>query len=241
VTTVGDSYAAGRSERPRRIVFAALLVSAIVCAGLAGGSITAVGAPSAPTCRSGQTLFASGAVRAFQVTDSNANQEAFVCVSASAEPVVIDNPGPAIGVQAYNFHIRGARLGFEIYDVGLGMGGSNSEIGWVDLQTGEVAIGPADVLNDPIGYAFAPDGTIAVIAGTSCEVVAVLQLRAKPFADVYRLGSPRIVFTAHHGGLVHWSIAITATTVTWRTVSGTKSTAPWVGSSTGTTPHAGDC
>jgi hypothetical protein len=231
-----------RSERGRRIALAAPLVSAILCAaGLAAGSVTAVGAPSAPTCRSGQTLFASGAVRAFQVTDTNANQEAFVCVSSSAEPVVIDNPGPAIGVQAYNFHIRGARLGFEIYDVGLGMGGSNSEIGWVDLQTGEVAIGPAEVLNDPIGYAFAPDGTIAVIAGTSCEVVAVLPLRAKLFAGVYRLGPPRIVFTAHHGGLVHWSIAITATTVTWRTVSGSKSSAPWVGGSTETTPHTGGC
>jgi hypothetical protein len=227
----------------------ALTASAYVL--FAAGSTAAIGAPSAPTCRTGRTLFASGPVRAFEVPDSNGNQEAFVCASPSAAPVVIDNPGPAIEVDVGDFHIRGARLGFEIDDLGLGAGGGfNLALGWIDLQTSEVALDPLNASGDSngfllpdylISYAFAPNGTMAVIAGTKCEVVAVLPLRAKPFSDVYRLGPPRIVFTAHHGELIHWSIAITATTVTWRTINGTKGSARWVGGSTVTTSPTGGC
>jgi hypothetical protein len=190
-------------------------------------------------------------VRAFEVTNRNETQEAFVCASSSAKPILIDNPGPAIEVDVSDFHIRGALLGFEVDDMGLGAGGGNGLVlGWIDLQTGEIALDPLDVGRGSyrtllpaylISYAFAPDGTMAVIAGTNCEVVAVLPLRSKPFADVYRLGPPRILFTAHHASLVHWSIAITATTVTWRTVNGTKSSARWVGASSTTTSPTGGC
>jgi hypothetical protein len=182
------------------------------------------------------------------VTDSNENQEVFVCASSSAEPVVIDNPGPAIEVDVGDFHIRGVRLGFEIDDDGEGAADTtNIVLGWIDLQTGEVALDPLNpgthsLLPDYlISYAFAPNGTMAVIAGTSCEVVAILPLRAKPFADVYRLGPPLVLFTAHHGSLLHWSIAITATTVTWRTLNGTKGSAPRSGGSIRTRSHTGDC
>jgi len=243
----GRSYSA-RLNSPRlwNASLAALL-AASVCIALPGGSIAAA-TPAAPTCHSGRTLFASGAVRAFKVTDSNQNQEALVCASPSAVPVVIDNPGPAIGVDIGDFHLRGARLGFEFDNEGLGAAATNDNVlGWIDLQTGEVALDPLNpgthsLLPDYlISYAFAPNGTMAVIAGTSCEVVAVLPVRAKPFADVYRLGPPLVLFTAHHGELIHWSIAITATTVTWRTVNGRKSSAPWVGRGTGTTHHTGGC
>jgi hypothetical protein len=237
-------------NRPRTwsTSFAAVLVSATVCLGLVGSAI-ALATPSAPTCQSGQTLFASGAVRAFKVTETNENQEAFVCVSSSAEPVVIDNPGPAIEVDVGDFHIRGTHLGFEIYDTGLGAGGGTDLVlGWVDLQTGELALDPLNVDGNSmrtllpdylISYAFAPDGTMAVIAGASCEVVAVLPIRAKPLDNAYRLGRPQILFTAHAGGLIHWSIAITATTVTWRTINGAKRSLPRSGGSTTTTPPSG--
>jgi len=216
----------------------------------AAATASAEGSPQ-PTCQAGQTLFASGTVRAFEVTNRNETQEAFVCASSSAKPIVVDNPGPAIEVNVSDFHIRGARLGFEIDDMGLGAGGGNDLVlGWIDLQTGEIALDPLNAGGDPyrtllpayvISYAFAPDGTMAVIAGTNCEVVAVLPLRAKPFADVYRLGPPRILFSAHRGRLVHWSIAITANTVTWRTVNGTKSSARWGGGSSTTTSPTGGC
>jgi hypothetical protein len=226
-----------------------LAISASACLVFAAGSTGAVGAPSASSCRSGQTLFASGAVRAFKFTDRNENQEIFACVPSSAEPVVIDNPGPAIEVEADDFHVRGARLGFELYEYGEGaVLTTDVALGWVDLQTGEVAL---DYLNSGthdrvpeynlISYAFAPDGTMAVIAGAKCEVVAVLPLLAKPFGDVLRLGPPQIIFTAHNGELVHWSIAITATTVTWGTVNGTKNSARWAGASSTTTSPTGGC
>ena len=190
-------------------------------------------------------------MRAFKITDSSDQQEAFVCVGSAARPVVIDDPGPAVEVEASNFHIRGDRLGFELDDFGLGTGAGSTELGWVDLRTGEVDVGVlnagAGAKSDPhlprdfISYAFAPDGTTAVIAGTTCEVVAVLAVRAKPFDYDYRLGPPVVLFTAHHGRLVHWSITISATAVTWRTVSGTKSSAPRSRSSIGTRSHARGC
>lgn len=247
MTTPGRSHSTGQNSRRIWSASRAALLAATLCLALPGGSIAAA-TPSAPTCHSGRTLFVSGAVRAFKVTDSNENQEVFVCASSSAEPVVIDNPGPAIEVDVGNFHIRGVRLGFEIDDSGEGPADTtNIVLGWVDLQTGEVALDPLNPGTHPllpdylISYAFAPDGTMAVIAGTSCEVVAVLPLRARPFADVYRLGPPVVVFTAHHGRLIHWSIAITATTVTWRTLNGTKGSAPQSGGSNGKRSHTGRC
>jgi hypothetical protein len=108
------------------------------------------------------------------VTDSNENQEVFVCASSSAEPVVIDNPGPAIEVDVGDFHIRGVRLGFEIDDDGEGAADTtNIVLGWIDLQTGEVALDPLNpgthsLLPDYlISYAFAPNGTPARAAKSS--------------------------------------------------------------------------
>jgi hypothetical protein len=211
----------------------------------------ASGAPFQPTCQSGQTLFVSGAVRAFKMTDSSDQQAAFVCSNSSVAPVVIDNPGPAVQVQAGDFHIRGGRLGFVVSDFGLGTGpGGDTELGWVDLQTGEVALGllnagPGNgrpqLPDDVVSYAFAPDGTTAVIAGATCEVVATLAVRAQPHAGEYRLGPPVLLFTARHGGLVHWSITITTTTVGWREANGAKDSVPRLGGSPGTPAHTRGC
>jgi hypothetical protein len=228
---------------------ARLVVGATAFLLFAAGSTAAAGTPSATTCRSGNTLFASGAVRAFKVTDSNENQEILVCASFSLQPVVLDSPGPAVEVDADDFHIRGARLGFEIDEEGEGAVLTiGIALGWVDLQTGEVALdylnsGTHDLLPKYalISYAFAPDGTMAVIAGMKCEVVAVLPLRPKPFGDIYRLGPQRILFVAHHGGLIHWSLAITRTTVTWRTVTGTTGSARWIGTAATTPSPSGGC
>jgi hypothetical protein len=220
----------------------AVLIAAGAYLGCAAGSVAA---DAAPTCASGQTLFRSGPVRAFEITDASNDQEALVCPNPSTKPIVIDDGGPAVEVEAGDFHLRGVRLGFELEDIGLGAGGVDTELGWVDLQTGEVAIGlldggqetpengplPADLAL--VSYAFAPDGTTAMIAGAKCEVVAILPARAKPNADGYSLGPLSILFTARHGGLIHWSIAVNATTVTWRTVNGTKGSALRSGGSTG--------
>ncbi len=226
----------------------ALLIAACAYPGFAAGSLAA---DAGPTCASGHTLFRSGPVRAFETTAPGNLQEAYVCPSPSARPVVIDDPGPAVELEAGDFHLRGARLGFELEDIGLGAGGVETDLGWVDLQTGEVAVGlldggqetpengplPADL--SLVSYAFAPDGATALIVGVKCEVVAVLPARAKPSGDGYRLGPLLVLFTARHGGLIHWSIAINATDVTWLTVNGKKGSAPLSGGSTTTSPTKG--
>ena len=232
------------SGRTGRACHAGLLVAVTACLALATSVGEANGSPH-PTCQSGQTLFSRGAVRAFKVSGP-ADQEAFVCSGPSSTPVAIDDPGPATEVIVGNFHIRGTRLGFEYEDVGLGAGGSDTGIGWVDLRSGEVRIGLLNAgqgasKSEPrlppaeVGYAFAPDGTTAVIAGTACEVVAVLPVRATPDEGGYTLGFPVVVFTARHGGLYHWSVAITQTAVTWETVDGARHSAalPAAGARTG--------
>jgi hypothetical protein len=149
---------------------------------------------------------------------------------------VIYDPGPFNFVQAGRFHLRGNRLGFVIHDHGFA-NGSETDVGWVDLRSRHVRFGllnagenagPDDPLlpEDAIAYAFAPDGTVAVISGTACQVVAVLPVALKPAGDVHRLAPPVVVFTAPHGGLVATSIAITPAAVTWRTATGTPASAP---------------
>jgi hypothetical protein len=240
-------FSSSSNRRVWRASPAALLIAAAVSLCLASGSTAAAKSSPPPTCQSGQTLFTSGAVRAFQVS-RDAQQEVLVCASATAKPVVIDDPGPAVGVGPSNFHIQGDRLGFELEDVSLGIGSLYAEVGWADLQSGDVADGVVNVgrgatKSEPLlpylnlGYAIASNGAMAVIGGTTCQVVAVLPLRINPL----RLAPPLVIFTAHHGGLDARSVAITTTTVTWRTTSGMRGSAPRSGGPTGTRKHTGGC
>jgi hypothetical protein len=220
------------------------------------GSAVAAKRPYRPTCRSGSTLFHHGQVRAFRVSfydaaDRGQHQEALVCLHRSGKPIVIFDPGPFNSVQAGRFHVVGSRLGFVIHDQGFA-NGSETDVGWVDLRTGAVALG---LLNagenadggDPllpetgIRFAFAADGTTAVIAGTACQVVAILPLAAKPSSGARRLGPPRVLLTAPTGGLDAASIAITPTTVTWRTTTGTPGSVPLSGGPTAPMSQTGGC
>jgi hypothetical protein len=220
------------------------LVSLLVSLAPTTGAATAAKPPFRPTCRSGTTLFHRRTVRAFRVSfDRGQHQEALVCLRRSGKPVVLFDPGPFNAVQAGRFHILGNRLGFVIHDQGFA-NGSETDVGWVDLRSGAVAIGLLNAgenadAGDPllpeaeIGYAFAADGTTALVAGKACQVVAVL-----PVAGARRLGPPVVVFTAPQGGLDASSIAITAATVTWRTLTGTPGAAARSG---GPTPTTGSC
>jgi hypothetical protein len=89
-------------------------------------------------------------------------------------------------------------------------------------------------------YAFAPDGATAVIVGTNCQIVAVLPVRATGGGG-FTLGRALTVFTAHHGGLAPWSVALTPTRVTWRTARGKPESALRSGGSTGTLAFNGGC
>jgi hypothetical protein len=232
------------------------VVASLLAIGLASSSIAATDGQFRATCRSGRTLFHDGPVRAFHVSFYDAvhrgeEQELLACVVGSAKPVVIYDPGPFNYVQGRGFQIIGHRLGFVAYDQGFA-NGSEVDVGWLDLQTRTVKFGllnagvnagPHDPLlpADQIGYTFAADGTTAVIAGRSCQVVAVLPVRRKPFEQVYGLGPPVVLYTASAGGLNPASIQVNATAVTWQTITGTAGSAPLSGSPADTTSRTGGC
>lgn len=240
----------------RHKAFASVLVASIVGLASASGSIASPDGRFHPTCQSGRTLFRAGRVRAFHVSfydaaDKGEHQEILACIGGSDKPVVVYDPGPFNYVQGLDFRIVEHRLGFVTYDRGFA-NGSEVDVGWLDLQTSEVKFGvlnagvnagPHDPLlpDYPIGYTFAADGTTAVIAGQTCQVVAVLHVRTKPFEQVYGLGPPVVLYTARDGGLKPASIAINAVTVAWQTVIGTPGSAPRSGSPPTTRTRTGGC
>ncbi|HEX4034778.1 MAG TPA: hypothetical protein VHX66_10070 [Solirubrobacteraceae bacterium] len=151
-------------------------------------------------------------------------QEALACAAGSSTPIVIANPGPANQLEIGDFRFFGERLGFDEFVIGLGAGGSSTAVGWVNLQTREIRVGllnsSAHSNYDLRAYAVAPDGATAIIADTQRETLEVLPVRA------HGLGSPVVVCTTTKGRLAPNSLAITTTTVSWRTAGGTPGSAP---------------
>lgn len=186
-----------------------------------------------PTCRSGKTLFHRGKVRAFHVRfydrEVRGDHEQILACRGSRRPLKLFDPGPFNSVRAERFALTGARLGFVVHAQGMG-NGSQTDVGWADLRTrtvrrgtinaGENA-GTGDPLlpEDHLRYAIAADGAMALIAGSRCQVVAVLPLRS-----ARRLGPPVVMYTARDGGLDASSIALSDSAVSWRTTSGAPST-----------------
>jgi hypothetical protein len=222
--------------RAQLVTLAALLGAAILSLGLASGSNAAATSPPPPTCQSGRTLFQHGAVRVFHVSFydtsvSGRHEQVLICRGGSPRPQVLYDAGPFNFVGAGDFAIRGDRLGFVAHDLGFGAG-SETDIGWIDLRTGHIALGVLDggenatlLAGGAIGYAIAPNGTAAVISGTSCQVVAVLGATAKTDTYGYSLGPASVLYLARQGGLERSSIAITHTSVTWRTAGGSRASA----------------
>jgi hypothetical protein len=228
----------------------------VIAAGLGSGTVAAARPAFRPTCSSGRTLLEQGGIRAFKVTfeDRSVNgehQEALVCLRHSVNPRVLYDPGPFCALQVRDLHILGYRLGF-VADVEGFDNGSETDVGWLDLRSGKTRFGllnagvNADrrdplLPDDQIAYAFAPDGATAVIAGNVCQVVAVLDVRAKLFEDNYTLGPPVVLYTAPAGGLDPQSLAINATTGTWATADGTVSSAPRSAAASGVSAHRPGC
>jgi hypothetical protein len=220
-----DAAARRASARPSQSASGrkgGLVVAAILAGCLVLGSSASAGASVRWTCTTGRTLFDRDSVRVFMVNAGQ--QEALVCPAGSSNPLVIANPGPANELQIGDFRFFGDRLGFDDSVVGLGAGGSSTSVGWVNLQTGEVRVGLLNASEhanyDLRAYAVAPDGATAIIADTRRETVAVLPVRA------HDLGSPVVVCTTTKDRLAPNSLAITTTTVSWRTAGGTPGSAP---------------
>jgi hypothetical protein len=222
-----------RTRRVSGAVLAALLIAA-------GGALGSAAQGSAATCRSGKTLFHSGHVRAFSVkriyhdrtVGNSPFYDVYVCRPGRAKPQRIYETSPYNYFTPSNFRLFGARLGFQLYELGYG-NGSQTTLGWVDVQSGVVRIGaindgenagPGDPLvpDDAVSYAIAPDGAVALIGGKSSEPQRVAELPIGPRA----FGKLKVIFDAPGGGLDRGSIAIDAATISWRTKVGAAASAP---------------
>ncbi|HEX4106543.1 MAG TPA: hypothetical protein VHX88_00325 [Solirubrobacteraceae bacterium] len=189
---------------------------------------------ASPNCRSGRALYDHGGARLFGVSfkdhDGYPHQELLACLPSSRRPITVFDPGPFVYVQGGHVARFGPRLGFVANVEGFD-NGSETDLGWLNLASGAVRRGvinagenggPHDpeLPSGPIAYSIGADGAIAFIAGSSCQVVGLLDPRASAYDSSYRLGPPVVVSTAASGGLAYQSIALTATTVSWRTHAG---------------------
>jgi hypothetical protein len=173
------------------------------------------------TCRSGSTVFHRGALRAFSVKryfvdgpDRFPYQSLYGCLTRSGRPRLLY--GGSIGedtgfdmAQLSNGH-----LGFHISIVG----GTSSEdyLGILDLAAGDVRETQIDDPTDPdlggLAYAIAPDGSIALLWGRH-QVDFIRNGRRS-------LGNERTVASNSNDGFKRGFVAVTATTISWRTTAG---------------------
>jgi len=219
---------------------------AAVALALAAGSAGITGAASAHgvrvSCRSGRTLFRSHGVRAFLITSYFAErgyrspyQTFYVCRPHSPRPRAIFDGDPFTRAEASGFRVFGVRLGFVIHSEGFS-NGSATWVGWLDLRIGRLRVGlinagenaePGEplVLDSYVTFAIADDGAVAVMGseaarGSLQQEVDLLEVAANA------LGPPKPLFMTSRGGLDPSSIAITGTSVTWRTATGQVQSVP---------------
>jgi hypothetical protein len=196
-----------------------------------------------PSCHAGRTVFHRAGIRAFVIVRQFGHQHQegssyktfYVCSPALRTAHVFDQGAPFTSEDVYDYKLFGERLGFVYFSRGL-QNGSAKGIGWVSLRSGRAKTGAIyesedltegnkedpglpKMPSDRVDYVIARDGTVAVL-GEGGEPVEweVALLPVKPRS----LGRPRRLFTAKQGqeGLEVDSLAITATSVTWRTKSG---------------------
>jgi len=207
-------------------------------------------ATARPACRSGRTVFRQGAIRAFVLVrhfrgehgqPSSPFKTFYVCRPGWATPRRIIEGAPFTRETAYQFRLSGPYLGWLDYVEGV-QSGSSTEVGWVDLRSGRIRSGLIDAsegLSEPseeeaglprvpveaVGYAIAPDGTVALIGegGEPLEWEVCLLAVGR-----HSLGRPRALYVAKAPaeGLDPASVAITATSVTWTTKKGLPGSAP---------------
>lgn len=152
-------------------------------------------------------------------------------------------------ITAERFQLTGSRVGFVFHVTGFS-NGSETDVGWFGTNGGGARFGlinagenamPGDPLlpEDNIGFAIAPDGSVALMSGSACQVIALLPTRADKDKFGRLLGPPSVLFTARHGGLDPASIALSPEAVSWRDASGTTGSAPLTTSSPPPGPSGG--
>jgi len=197
-------------------------------------------------CNAGRTVFHRGATRAFIVSSKDPetggpHQRMLLCGSASRSPRLIEDGGGDAELAPLRFEVEGSRLAFAIEVDTLLSHEAPVEVGWIGLRGGAARSGPLGAVFDPdyvlpqepllpfyrVSLAVAPDGWMAVIsaAKSGCQVVSVLAVRPRRFADGYLLEVPSVLHTAVNGGLDQNSLKIDDSTVNWESIGGVPASA----------------
>jgi hypothetical protein len=225
-------------------------VALVVALGLPSVAQASPGHRAPTNCGTGRTVFRVGGTRAFVVSrqfspgrgePSSPYKTFYVCRSGSRKPDVLKQGEPYVNETISGFRLFGYRLGFVIRSEGI-QSGSEAEVGWIDLRIGRVRSGVINaseglaneseeepglprVPDQVVRYAIADDGTVAVLGeGGAPREWEVCLLAVKPRS----LGPPDQLFVARteQEALDPDSIAITETSVLWRTKSGQPASAP---------------
>jgi hypothetical protein len=234
--------AEGKMPAARRAWLAVSVVTLLTVA-LPASGLAADRQPKPPSCHAGRTVFHRAGIRAFVVVrrfghrhqEGSSYKTFYICSPALRTAHVFDQGAPFTSEDVYDYKLVGERLGFVYSSSGV-QNGSAKGIGWVNLRSGRAKSGAIyesedltgggeedpglpKMPSDRIDYVIAGDGTVAVLGEGDEPVeweVALLHVKLRS------LGRPRRLFTAKQGqeGLEVDSLAITATSVTWRTKSG---------------------
>ena len=180
------------------------------------------------SCRSGEGIFREGPVRLFRTEGTIAGEQAFrfyVCSARIRRPRLLEETSPGLDETLSTFRRAGRRVAF----VSTLLGGESFDqvLGWVDLRTGRSRLtGIRDEDEVPTVLAVVPDarGGIAYLQDEfddGAQRIGYARLFANGQLGVPR---PRALVTASR--VVPRSLAVSGTTITWTTRSGTIGAAP---------------
>lgn len=193
------------------------------------------------TCRSGRTVFRRPGLRVFVLgrvygkpsQEGSHYKDFYLCGRGARSPRLFDAGSPFTMESVSQYKLVGNRLGFVRSSAGV-QSGAEVVVGWVqfggpvkqgtvwateDAFNEEEEKGLPKVPAEELDYAIAPDGAVAVIGegGDPTEwEVALLPVKA------HGLGPPKALFKTKSKleAPEPRSIAITDTSVTWRSTSG---------------------
>jgi hypothetical protein len=175
------------------------------------------------SCRSGEGIFREGPVRLFRTEGTIAGEQAFrfyVCSARIRRPRLFNETSPGLDETISTLRRSGRRVAF----VSTLIGGESFDqvLGWVDLNTGRSRLtGIRDEDEGATVLAVVPDarGGIAYLQEAFDDGAQRIG-----YARVFRngqLGVPRPRALVADSPVVPRSLAVSGTTITWMTESGT--------------------
>ena len=245
-------HAASGDRQPRAIALAAASLAALLIPAVPANATRRVTCRSGTTVfrRAGVRVFKVARVYGNPSSEGSHYRQFYVCGHGSRRPISFWGEPFSRNVSVSEYQLAGDRLGFVAYSEGVSNGASTT-VGWVRLPRGpvkeaeifsreevpeETEPGPK-VPSEELDYAIAADGTVAV-AGEAYDYALEAEHPGQPPSHEWEvcvmtvkghgLSAPKALLKTTTAGEapVLSSIAIGASTVSWRDRAGQSVSVP---------------